>query len=154
VKTEKDFYLKDFLRFCGVSFLFLLFLNGCAALQTPYRDSGISRPAPPKETAAGSLLADANRAIEAGQFNKAEVTLERALRVEPRNPVLWHEMARVKYGKKQYGQAIQFCLKANSLAGRNNSLIRQNWYLIANAYDAMGEKGQAAAAKRKAEAIH
>lgn len=138
----------------GLFFLFALFLNGCAAVQAPPRDSGVSRPAAPRETAAGSLLADAHRAIEKGQFNKAEVTLERALRVEPRNPGLWHEMARVKYGQKQYGQAIQFCLKANSLAGRNSSLIRQNWYLIANAYDAMGEKGQAAAARRKAETIH
>jgi Tfp pilus assembly protein PilF len=84
-----------------------------------------------------------------GQFSKAEMILERALRVEPRNARLWHEMAQVKYGQKEYGQAVQFCIKSNSLAGKDNGLIQQNWLLMEKAYVELGEPEKAEEARIK-----
>jgi lipopolysaccharide biosynthesis regulator YciM len=84
-----------------------------------------------------------------GQFSKAEMILERALRVEPRNARLWHEMAQVKYGQKDYGQAVQFCIKSNSLAGKDNGLIQQNWLLMEKAYFELGEPEKAEEARIK-----
>ncbi|MFH1019672.1 MAG: tetratricopeptide repeat protein, partial [Pseudomonadota bacterium] len=95
-----------------------------------------------------------HQSVQAGQFNRAESTLERALRVEPRNARLWHEMAQVKYGQEDYGQTVQFCLKANSLAGRDSALIRQNWQLMAKAYAKMGKLDKAEQARMKAEAVN
>jgi tetratricopeptide (TPR) repeat protein len=135
----------------GLLLALILLLHGCAARQPPAREPVISKPPAQEKTAAGSLLASAHQSVQAGQFNRAESTLERALRVEPRNARLWHEMAQVKYGQKDYGQAVQFCLKANSLAGRDAALIRQNWQLMARAYAKMGKMDKAEQARMKAE---
>jgi len=137
----------------GLLLAITLLLHGCAAKQ-PAREPAISKPPAQEKTAAGGLLASARQSVQAGQFNRAEVTLERALRVEPRNARLWHEMAQVKYGQEDYGQAVQFCLKANSLAGRDSALIRQNWQLMSRAYAKMGDMDKAQQARIKAEAAN
>jgi len=105
---------------------------------------------PPPPGQAGTLLASANKAMRAGQPDKAELHLERALRLAPRDAQLWHAMARVRFAQANYGQAVQFCLKSNSLAGRNNAIIGQNWLLMEKAYLQMGEKEKAAQARQKA----
>lgn len=133
---------------CSVNLL----LHGCAA-KPPVREP-VARPPAREATAAGSLLASAHQDVQAGQFNRAEATLERAIRVEPRNARLWHEMAQVKFGQEDYGQAVQFCLKANSLAGRDSALIRQNWLLMSRAYAKMGDMDKAEQAKMKAGAAN
>ena len=105
---------------------------------------------PEEGKAAGALLASARQNVRAGQFSQAEMALERALRVEPRNARLWNEMAQVKYGQKDYGQTVQFCIKSNSLAGKDYALIRQNWLLMEKAYLALGEPEKAEKARSKA----
>lgn len=137
----------------GLLLALILLLHGCAA-RPPAGEPVISKPPVQEKTAASSLLASAHQAVQAGQFNRAEMTLERALRVEPRNARLWHEMALVKYGQGDYGQTVQFCLKANSLAGRDSALIRQNWQLMSRAYAKMGDIDKAEQAKMKAEAAN
>ena len=109
-----------------------------------------SVPVPEEGKAAGTLLANARQNVQAGQFNQAEMMLERALRLEPRNARLWHEMAQVKYGQKDYGQVVQFCIKSNSLAGKDYGLIKQNWLLMENAYLQLGEPEKAKQARSKA----
>ena len=98
---------------------------------------------PEEGKAAATLLASARQNVRTGQFSQAEMMLERALRVEPRNARLWHEMAQVKYGQKDYGQAVQFCIKSNSLAGKDYDLIQQNWLLMEKAYLEQGEPEKA-----------
>ncbi|MBU0909863.1 MAG: tetratricopeptide repeat protein [Proteobacteria bacterium] len=136
----------------GLLFALNLLLHGCAS--RPPAGEPMARPPAQEKTAAGGLLASAHQSVQAGQFDRAEVTLERALRVEPRNARLWHEMALVKYGQEDYGQAVQFCLKANSLAGRDSALVRQNWQLMSRAYDKMGKMDKAEQARMKAEAVN
>lgn len=109
-----------------------------------------SVPVPEEGKAAGTLLANARQNVRAGKFNQAEMMLERALRLEPRNARLWHEMAQVKYGQKDYGQVIQFCIKSNSLAGKDYGLIRQNWLLMEKGYLQLGEPEKAKQARSKA----
>lgn len=105
-------------------------------------------PLPAGQT--GVLLASANKSMEAKQFDKAEMQLERALRLAPRDPQLWHAMALVRFGQANYAQAVQFCLKSNSLAGKNRALLRQNWLLLEKAYLEMGDGEKAAHARRQA----
>jgi len=99
--------------------------------------------------AAGTLLAGARQQMRAGEFSQAEIMLERALRVEPRNARLWHEMAEVKYAQKDYSQAVQFCIKSNSLSGKDYNLIQQNWLLMEKAYIELGEPEKARQARIK-----
>lgn len=147
----------------------VLFLPGCAppplvaerAYRPPVAEQESRAPAeerreapPPRESpAVAGLLASARQAAGAGQFGRAEMSLERALRLEPRNGRLWHEMAQVKYGGKNYGQAVQFALKANSLAGRDTSLLRRNWLLLEKAYLQQGRPDKAREAGEKARAL-
>jgi len=87
----------------------------------------------PKLGPAASLYNQGEQHLRQGQLDKAEMFLERALRIEPRNPDYWHTMAEIRFqqGKKQ--EAIQCCLKSNSLAARSSQLIDRNNALIARA---------------------
>jgi tetratricopeptide (TPR) repeat protein len=105
-------------------------------------------PLPPGHT--GTLLASANKAMEAGQPDKAEMYLERALRLSPRDAQLWHGMAKVRFAQGNYAQTVQFCLKSNSLAGKNGAVMRQNWLLMEKAYLKTGDEEKAAQARLKA----
>ena len=106
-------------------------------------------PVPEEGKAAGTLLASARQSVRSGQFGQAEMMLERALRLEPRNARLWHEMAQVKYGQQEYGQVVQFCIKSNSLAGKDYGLIQQNWGLMEKAYMELGQPEKARQARIK-----
>jgi len=110
----------------------------------------LSVPAPQEGKAAGALLASARQSRQAGQWNQAEMSLERALRLEPRNARLWHEMAQVKFESKEYRQAVQFCIKSNSLAGKDYDLMEQNWQLMEKAYLQLGEPEKARQVRIKA----
>ena len=72
-------------------------------------------------------------------YKRAEMLLERALRVEPKNGWYWHAMGRVQYAQGSYAQAIQFCLKSNSMAGRDADLKRNNRLLLKKAYTQTGD---------------
>jgi tetratricopeptide (TPR) repeat protein len=137
-------------RNIGLFIAVTLFLHGCGVTY-PVGPPSQREPvqAPEEGKAAGALLASARQNVMEGQFSKAEMILERALRVEPRNARLWHEMAQVKYGQKDYGQAVQFCIKSNSLAGKDNGLIQQNWLLMEKAYVELGEPEKAEEARIK-----
>jgi cytochrome c-type biogenesis protein CcmH/NrfG len=76
--------------------------------------------------------------------------LERALRLSPREAQLWYAMAKIRFEQGNNAQAVQFCLKSNSLAGRNRAVIRRNWLLMEKAYLKTGEKEKAAQARQKA----
>lgn len=119
---------------------------------TPHEERAVEEePAPPPHGVAASLHQSADKALATGRLGQAEVLVERALRLEPRNPELWYMMARVKFGQNNPGQTIQFCLKANTLAAGNRALTRRNWLLMAKAYQAMGQGQQAAQARAQAQ---
>ncbi len=109
-----------------------------------------SVPLPQEGKAAGTLLASARQHMQAGRASQAEMALERALRLEPRNARLWHEMAQVKFAQRNFAQTVQFCLKSNSLAGRDQDLRRRNWQLLEQAYEELGEADKAREARDKA----
>jgi len=90
-------------------------------------------PLPPLQPALGPAASVYNQGesyLKEGKLGKAEMFLERALSIEPRNPYYWHALAtiRLRQGKKQ--EAVQCCLKSNSLAFGNRPLILQNNALI------------------------
>lgn len=74
-----------------------------------------------------------------GNYDGAANSLERALRIEPRNPMLWNRLADVRYLQKAWRKSIQLAAKSNTLAANNKSLRRENWYLMSNAYKALGD---------------
>ena len=72
-------------------------------------------------------------------YDGAANSLERALRIEPRNPELWNQLADIRYLQKLWKKAIQLAAKSNTLTGDNKTLRRENWYLMSNAYKSLGD---------------
>lgn len=89
------------------------------------------------------LLATAGNQRRVGDWGGAASSLERALRIEPRNGRLWSRLAQIRYDQKAWNKAIQLAAKSNTLSGGNNDLLRENWVLMANAYDALGNASAA-----------
>jgi tetratricopeptide (TPR) repeat protein len=120
-------------------------LAGCATAPGPEPDLPPVQPpetasAPRAENVAIAGLMDTARAdAAAGRLANAAATLERALRIEPRNPRLWQELARVRLKQGQYAQAESVAARSNSWAGSDNALRAENWRLIAEAREARGD---------------
>lgn len=101
-------------------FIALLVLAGCAALQP-----GVSQ-----NDAVVSLWDHAQAQSSYGKLDQAGASLERALRIEPLNPVLWQELAHVRLEQGLYRQAENLAFKSNSLAEGNRRLRKTNWTII------------------------
>lgn len=99
----------------------------------------IPRPVVSGNRAVIALLDRAGLDSKAGKRETAGASLERALRIEPRNPWLWLELAQVRLAQGQYTQAITLARKSNSFAGRQAYLLSQSWQLIAQAHVAQGD---------------
>ena len=93
-----------------------------------------------------ALLDRAQLDAGAGRPDAAGATLERALRIEPRNARLWHELAQLRLAQGQYAQAAALAQKSNSFAGTQRRLQAMNWRVIGQARIAQGnaEAGQKA----------
>lgn len=103
----------------------------------------IPRPALSGNRAVIALLDRAVLDNKAGKREVAGASLERALRIEPRNPWLWLELAQVRLAEGQYAQAITLAHKANSFGGRQPRLQSESWQLIGQARVAQGDSAGA-----------
>lgn len=124
-------------------------LAGCATVPGPISDE----PAVPPASANNAVVALVNSArehVSNGSLSTAAADLERALRIEPRNPTLWHELARVNLHQGQPAQAAQFASKSNTFAADNPRLRAANWRLIGQARTQSGDHAGAEAAFEKA----
>ena len=128
-------------------------LGGCAtAAQLGPVPAPAPAPAPHIENPAIASLMDGARAdAAAGRLANAAASLERALRIEPRNPRLWQELARVRLKQGDYAQAENVAARSNSWAGGDPLLRAENWRLIAQAREARGDSEGAKAALEAAE---
>ena len=63
----------------------------------------------------GNLLRQSEQASSQQQWSKAETYLQRALRISPKNALLWNRMASTKLQQGKKSQAIQFASKSNAI---------------------------------------
>ena len=69
-----------------------------------------------------ALLDSADKYVKGGQLDKAGAALERALRIEPRNAGIWHDLAQIRLHQGQYQQAESLASKSNNLASGNSTI--------------------------------
>ena len=82
-----------------------------------------------------SLLVRARVDIAVGNAHSAINKLERGLRIDSQNPMIWHLLAKAQNRQKNYKQAITMAMKSNRFSD-DDDLISSNWILIKQA----GEK--------------
>jgi hypothetical protein len=129
----------------------IVLIASCAATPDPSAPPGPAPapapeaqqlPAPPPErvpppraetTAVAGLMDSARTDTAAGRLTNAAATLERALRIEPRNARLWHELAQVRFRQGDYSQAESLAARSNTLAGNDSELRSANQRLIDDA---------------------
>jgi tetratricopeptide (TPR) repeat protein len=146
----------------------LALIQGCSITAdrdapAPVRDATVSRPAPPTAPAQKTddaevyayreplepvfkpsrpvlaLVEKAEAQRAAGDLAGAAATLERALRIERRNPNLWNRLAQVRLDQGDYAQARSLAAKSDALAGDAPGLRRDN-ARIAAAADRAGKR--------------
>jgi Flp pilus assembly protein TadD len=124
----------------------LLFLAGCATPPSPapVEQAPTTTPAPlpapveppagPRENVAIAGLVESARAdAAAGRLATAAASLERALRIEPKNPRLWQELARLRLQQGDLAQAESLAARSNSFAGGEPALRAENQRIIEQA---------------------
>lgn len=100
-----------------------------------------------------ALLQQAEQQANAGELESAAASLERAMRIDPRNAVLWYHLATVRLSQGEASQAEQLASKSNSLAPGNHAQQSRNWLLIAQARRQLNNVSGAAAAERRAREL-
>ena len=107
-------------------------------------------PARSESIAVASLVESAQTDAAAGRLANAAASLERALRIEPRNPRLWQELARVRLAQGDYMQVEGLAARSNTWARDDPALRAENWRLIARAREARGDETGAMVAREAA----
>ena len=79
-------------------------------------DSGESTP-----SASAALLDQSRQQSAVGEYSQAAASVERALRIEPGNPWLWLELARIHQATGNGQQAQASAAKALSLSGPDSA---------------------------------
>ena len=138
-------------------------LASCAtqpmAPQEPDVDARVRQPAqqdsagvqvfPLENPAVTELLADASAAEANGQYEQDSMLLERALRIQPRNPEILQSMAEVNLQMADYEQALNFASRSYDLGPRVGEICRRNWRTISVSREYLGDhKGSSEAEAR------
>lgn len=115
-------------------------------------------PAPPTRsytlgTATTALVSQAHAQLAGRNFMLAASTIERALRIEPNNPLLWLEYSQVRYNEMNYSQAESMARKALMLASGDPRTQSNAWRMIANTLRAQERNNEAQQADMKADTL-
>lgn len=100
-------------------------------VRTPARqDSAGVQVRPLQNQAVVQLTDEARRAEHAGDFDQAAVLIERAMRIQPRDPELMQHMAEIQLSKGDYEQALNFAVRSYDIGPRVGEICARNWRTI------------------------
>lgn len=101
-------------------------------------------------TVVANLMSAANRFESEGDFARAAASIERGLRISPKNASLWQRLAEIRLQQRQLEQAELTAKKSNALARGNRVLMARNWEIIASSRQLRGDLQGAEFARAKA----
>lgn len=105
----------------------------------------------PLSPAVAALVLEAEQSSKAGDFAAAVAILERALRIDARNPRLTYKLAKLHLQRSKPRLAEGLAKKAVLLAAHDKALKRQSWLLISEARKQQNDFYGAKQAKLKAD---
>lgn len=79
----------------------------------------------------GLLLAQSEQLTADGDYPAAAAALERALRLNPKDPELWYQLAHLRLRQGEFDEAEDLATKSRSMAVGQPGLQARNWRLIA-----------------------
>lgn len=97
-----------------------------------------------------ALLTSARQQEGSGDLNSASASLERALRIAPREPQVLYRLAQVRLDQGDAGQAEQLARRGLSYASGRPTLQAGLWELVAQARERQGDASGAADARQRA----
>jgi len=93
------------------------------------------------------LLQDIDKNIEQGEIERAEMLIERALRIDSERPSLWSSFAEIKFRQESYKESVTLAKKSNLLLGDNRDKLRKiNWRIMARSREKLGDSAGASRA--------
>ena len=96
------------------------------------------------------LTAQARDAERAGDLEQAGSYLERALRIQPRDPQLLQHMAEIKLQERDYQQALNFAVRSYDIGPRVGEICSRNWRTIGVAREHLNDADGAIEAETRA----
>lgn len=91
------------------------------------------RIVPPVSSASQTLLNESRSHAAEGRYPQAAASIERAIRIEPRQPVLWLELGNIRLQEGNFAQAESLGRKALSLSAGDAELSARAQQLISKA---------------------
>ncbi len=104
--------------------------------------------------ASRALVSQAQTQMATKNYPVAASSIERALRIEPDNPLLWIELGKVRLAEGNYVQAENVARKAVSMSVNAPRAQSAAWRLIADSYRARGKNIEAQEAQARAESLN
>jgi Tfp pilus assembly protein PilF len=93
--------------------------------EPPPGDAGAARTRSDPSGASQTLLEQSRAERDAGDYSQASALLERALRIDPNNPVLWVELGELHLTAGNDAQAAAMARKALTLASGERAVEAQ-----------------------------
>ena len=98
-------------------------------------------------------MAQAHAQANGGNYPLAASTIERAMRIEPGNPLLWIELGQIRLNEGNASQADSMGRKALALSTGDPQAQASAWHLIGDSLRALGRNQEAAEADRRASSV-
>jgi tetratricopeptide (TPR) repeat protein len=114
------------------------------------RDSAGVQVYPLQNPAVKALLADAASAESQGDYDAAASSLERAMRIQPKDPEVLQAMAEIQLHRQDYQQALGFATRSYDDGARVGEICSRNWRTISVARGHMGDASGAVEAEQRA----
>ena len=142
----------------------MITLAGCASRLPPPEEREVESRvrAPASEDSEGvqvyslqnpavkQLTEQASAAERAGNLDQAGAYIERALRIDPKDPQLLQHMAEIHLQKENYQQALNFAERSYDTGPRVGEICSRNWRTISVAREHLQDKKGASAAEKRA----
>ncbi|MFL6577803.1 MAG: tetratricopeptide repeat protein [Povalibacter sp.] len=103
--------------------------------------------------ASRALVGQASTQLASKNYAVAASSIERALRIEPDNPLLWIELGKVRQAENNYVQAENMARKALTMSANAPRAQSAAWSLISEAYRGRGKNTEAREAQLRAEQL-
>src|SRR4029450_852129 len=104
--------------------------------------------------ASRALVGQAQTQVATKNYAVAASSIERALRIEPDNPLLWIELGKVRFAEGNYVQAGNLARKAVWMSVTAPRAQSSAWRLIAESYRARGKNIEAQDAQARADSLN